>query len=92
MRVNFSFSKPPGNPQKTVIQATFTNLSQNIYTDFIFQAAVPKVRHTIIASQLYLDLFAAYLSFRICVVHDLSSLATLRSFYSYTWIQPAATL
>ncbi|KAI4382590.1 hypothetical protein MLD38_008536 [Melastoma candidum] len=42
LRIMFDFSKPPGNPQSTVIQATFTNLSSNNYTDFIFQAAVPK--------------------------------------------------
>ncbi|KAK4788526.1 hypothetical protein SAY86_019845 [Trapa natans] len=42
LRINFSFSKPPGNPQATEIQATFSNLSQNDYADFIFQAAVPK--------------------------------------------------
>ncbi|KAK4789521.1 hypothetical protein SAY86_016825 [Trapa natans] len=49
LRINFSFSKPDGNPQSTEIQATFSNLSQNVYTDFIFQAAVPKFL------QLHLD-------------------------------------
>lgn len=39
----FDFSKQPENPQTTVIQATFTNLSPNRYTDFVFLAAVPKV-------------------------------------------------
>ncbi|CAN6550688.1 unnamed protein product [Malus baccata var. baccata] len=42
LRMVFNFSKQPGNPQTTVIEATFTNLSANVYTDFIFQAAVPK--------------------------------------------------
>ncbi|KAK4261289.1 hypothetical protein QN277_004309 [Acacia crassicarpa] len=42
LRMTFSFSKQPENPQTTVIQATFTNLSSNAYTDFVFQAAVPK--------------------------------------------------
>ncbi|KAJ4961224.1 hypothetical protein NE237_021134 [Protea cynaroides] len=42
LKIMFSFSKPPGNPQTTIIQATFTNMSSNVYTDFIFQAAVPK--------------------------------------------------
>ncbi|KAF8407943.1 hypothetical protein HHK36_007083 [Tetracentron sinense] len=42
LKIMFSFSKPPGNPQATSIQATFTNMSSNVYTDFIFQAAVPK--------------------------------------------------
>ncbi|XP_038984040.1 AP-1 complex subunit gamma-2 isoform X2 [Phoenix dactylifera] len=42
LKITFSFTKQPGNPQVTVIQATFTNLSSSAYTDFIFQAAVPK--------------------------------------------------
>ena len=43
LKMTFDFSKSPGSPQTTSIKATFTNLSANIYTDFIFQAAVPKV-------------------------------------------------
>ncbi|MCO5595575.1 hypothetical protein L7F22_049620 [Adiantum nelumboides] len=42
LKVTFSFSKPPGKPQSTLIKAVFTNLSSASYTDFIFQAAVPK--------------------------------------------------
>ncbi|KAJ8451657.1 hypothetical protein Cgig2_018291 [Carnegiea gigantea] len=42
LKMTFDFSKSPGSPQTTSIKATFTNLSANIYTDFIFQAAVPK--------------------------------------------------
>ncbi|XAR48051.1 hypothetical protein NMG60_11030752 [Bertholletia excelsa] len=42
LKLMFNFSKPPSNPQTTNIQATFTNKSPNVYTDFIFQAAVPK--------------------------------------------------
>ncbi|KAL8269075.1 hypothetical protein R6Q59_002873 [Mikania micrantha] len=38
----FNFSKQAGSPQLTQIEATFTNKSSDIYTDFIFQAAVPK--------------------------------------------------
>ncbi|KAG4403108.1 hypothetical protein GLYMA_01G032100v4 [Glycine max] len=49
LRLTFNFSKQPGNPQTTVIQATFMNLSSNTYTDFVFQAAVPKFL------QLHLD-------------------------------------
>ncbi|KAF5746623.1 hypothetical protein HS088_TW06G00794 [Tripterygium wilfordii] len=49
LKIIFNFSKPPGNPQTTLIQATFTNLSPAAYTDFIFQAAVPKFL------QLHLD-------------------------------------
>ncbi|XP_019439200.1 PREDICTED: AP-1 complex subunit gamma-2-like [Lupinus angustifolius] len=42
LRLMFDFSKQTGNSQTTNIQATFTNLSSNVYTDFVFQAAVPK--------------------------------------------------
>lgn len=42
LKIMFSFSKEPGNPQRTLITATFTNLSSNDYTNFLFQAAVPK--------------------------------------------------
>ncbi|OMO89901.1 hypothetical protein COLO4_19524 [Corchorus olitorius] len=49
LRMTFNFSKQPGNPQTTLIQATFTNLSPNAYNDFLFQAAVPKFL------QLHLD-------------------------------------
>ncbi|KAK6922155.1 Clathrin/coatomer adaptor, adaptin-like, N-terminal [Dillenia turbinata] len=49
LRINFDFSKTPGNPQATLIQAKFSNSSPNVYTDFIFQAAVPKFL------QLHLD-------------------------------------
>jgi len=43
LKMTFDFSKPPASPQTTSIKATFINLSANVYTDFIFQAAVPKV-------------------------------------------------
>ncbi|KAK8936930.1 AP-1 complex subunit gamma-2 [Platanthera zijinensis] len=43
LKTVFSFTKFPGRPQVTQIKATFTNKSLNSYTDFIFQAAVPKV-------------------------------------------------
>ncbi|XP_077237790.1 AP-1 complex subunit gamma-2-like [Tasmannia lanceolata] len=49
LKMMFSFSKQPEKPQTTLIQATFTNMSSNTYTDFIFQAAVPKF------VQLHLD-------------------------------------
>ncbi|XVE75085.1 hypothetical protein DITRI_Ditri12bG0068400 [Diplodiscus trichospermus] len=49
LRMTFNFSKEPGNLQTTLIQATITNLSPNVYNDFLFQAAVPKFL------QLHLD-------------------------------------
>ncbi|XP_028077047.1 AP-1 complex subunit gamma-2-like isoform X5 [Camellia sinensis] len=42
LKIMFNISKPPGNPQTTLIEANFINKSPNVYTDFIFQAAVPK--------------------------------------------------
>ncbi|XP_047330094.1 AP-1 complex subunit gamma-2-like [Impatiens glandulifera] len=49
LRLTFNFSKQPENHQTALIQATFTNKSTTPYTDFIFQAAVPKFL------QLHLD-------------------------------------
>uniref|UniRef100_A0A7N0UKA1 AP-1 complex subunit gamma n=1 Tax=Kalanchoe fedtschenkoi TaxID=63787 RepID=A0A7N0UKA1_KALFE len=49
LKIMFDFSKPPGKPQTTNIKATFTNKTANAYSDFIFQAAVPKFL------QLHLD-------------------------------------
>ncbi|XP_052173857.1 AP-1 complex subunit gamma-2-like isoform X2 [Diospyros lotus] len=49
LKIMFNFSKPHGNLQTTLIEAVFTNKSPHAYTDFIFQAAVPKFL------QLHLD-------------------------------------
>ncbi|KAL9246473.1 hypothetical protein vseg_020003 [Gypsophila vaccaria] len=42
LKMMFDFTKDSVNPQTTSVKATFLNLSADIYTDFIFQAAVPK--------------------------------------------------
>nr|XP_043624267.1 AP-1 complex subunit gamma-2-like [Erigeron canadensis]XP_043624268.1 AP-1 complex subunit gamma-2-like [Erigeron canadensis] len=42
LNLTFYFSKQLGSPQTTIIEASFTNKSSEVYTDFIFQAAVPK--------------------------------------------------
>ncbi|XP_042388456.1 AP-1 complex subunit gamma-2-like isoform X1 [Zingiber officinale] len=42
LKITFSFTKQPDKPQVTQILATFINLSFDAYTDFVFQAAVPK--------------------------------------------------
>ncbi|GJN29552.1 hypothetical protein PR202_gb17785 [Eleusine coracana subsp. coracana] len=42
LKITFSFKKQPGKPQETAINASFTNLTTTTFTDFIFQAAVPK--------------------------------------------------
>ncbi|GLJ29206.1 hypothetical protein SUGI_0576030 [Cryptomeria japonica] len=49
LKVTFDFTKQQGKPQLTLVQASFTNLTSNTFTDFIFQAAVPKFM------QLHLD-------------------------------------
>ncbi|KAK6139246.1 hypothetical protein DH2020_027001 [Rehmannia glutinosa] len=42
LKMTFNFSKEPGNLQTTVIEAQFANKSPDIYSNFVFQAAVPK--------------------------------------------------
>ncbi|KAG2317126.1 hypothetical protein Bca4012_068017 [Brassica carinata] len=49
LKIEFNFTKQPENPQATDIVASFTNLTPNVFTDFLFQAAVPKFL------QLHLD-------------------------------------
>ncbi|KAL0447111.1 UNVERIFIED_CONTAM: AP-1 complex subunit gamma-2 [Sesamum latifolium] len=49
LKVIFSFSKEPDSPQTTLIEAQFINKSPNVYSNFLFQAAVPKFL------QLHLD-------------------------------------
>uniref|UniRef100_A0A1J3K3X0 AP-1 complex subunit gamma n=1 Tax=Noccaea caerulescens TaxID=107243 RepID=A0A1J3K3X0_NOCCA len=49
LKIEFNFTKQPENLQSTDIVASFTNLTPNVYTDFLFQAAVPKFL------QLHLD-------------------------------------
>ncbi|KAL2510212.1 AP-1 complex subunit gamma-2 [Forsythia ovata] len=49
LRVTFNFSKQPENPQTALIEAQFINRSPDIYSNFTFQAAVPKFL------QLHLD-------------------------------------
>ncbi|KAL0296973.1 UNVERIFIED_CONTAM: AP-1 complex subunit gamma-2 [Sesamum radiatum] len=49
LKVTFSFSKEPDSPQTTLIEAQFINKSPNVYSNFLFQAAVPKFL------QLHLD-------------------------------------
>lgn len=46
LRINFDFSKPAANSQQTTIKATYTNSGPAPFTDFVFQAAVPKVRES----------------------------------------------
>ncbi|KAL1565655.1 hypothetical protein AAHA92_07841 [Salvia divinorum] len=42
LKITFNFSKEPGNSQSTIIEAQFVNKSPDIYSNFVFQAAVPK--------------------------------------------------
>jgi len=44
LKINFGFEKVPGNPSNVVsIMMTATNSLAQPMTDFVFQAAVPKV-------------------------------------------------
>ncbi|XP_024542965.1 AP-1 complex subunit gamma-2 isoform X2 [Selaginella moellendorffii] len=45
LSVTFEFKKVPENPQLTLILASYANASGKTYTDFVFQAAVPKYLH-----------------------------------------------
>ncbi|RRT50670.1 hypothetical protein B296_00034202 [Ensete ventricosum] len=49
LKIMFSFTKQPERPHVSKIHATFVNMSSDAYTDFVFQAAVPKF------VQLHLD-------------------------------------
>ncbi|CAD5315880.1 unnamed protein product [Arabidopsis thaliana] len=49
LKIDFNFTKQSENPQTTDIVANFINLTPNVYTEFLFQAAVPKFL------QLHLD-------------------------------------
>lgn len=42
LKLDFAFEKSPANQQMTVMSLTATNSTQNLFTDFLFQAAVPK--------------------------------------------------
>ncbi|KAK4402818.1 AP-1 complex subunit gamma-2 [Sesamum angolense] len=42
LKLTYKFSKEPGNPQTTIIEAQFVNKSTDTYSNFVFQAAVPK--------------------------------------------------
>jgi len=75
LRITFNFSKQPGNPQTTLIQATFTNLTPNVFTDFIFQAAVPKVNPDVFQSASFL-LFLYHMLY-----HNIFFLANLVLWY-----------
>lgn len=53
LKMTFNFSKEPGSPQTTLIEAQFENKSPNTYSNFVFQAAVPKVILRVQLSLLY---------------------------------------
>ncbi|XP_071692165.1 AP-1 complex subunit gamma-2-like isoform X2 [Rutidosis leptorrhynchoides] len=42
LKLTLNFSKKPASPNTTEVEANFINKSSDVYTDFIFQAAVPK--------------------------------------------------
>ena len=51
LKIQFSFEKQAGNPNNVVmVTATSSNSSGSPMSDYLFQAAVPKVRITFIAN------------------------------------------
>jgi AP-1 complex subunit gamma-1 len=79
LRITFNFSKQPGNPQTTLIQATFTNLTPNVFTDFIFLAAVPKVNPDVFQSASFL-LFLYHMLY-----HNIFFLAIVLRYFSFAF-------
>lgn len=66
--ITFTFTKQADDPKVTQIQATFTNLSSDTYTDFVFQAAVPKVCSRYLVDQASLGALLFFLGiFLICL-------------------------
>ena len=56
LKINFGFEKVPGNPSNVVsIMMTATNSLALPMTDFVFQAAVPKVCRHFFSSLLPLN-------------------------------------
>jgi AP-1 complex subunit gamma-1 len=43
LKIVFSLERPPGNPNMTVITVSAMNETLNPMSEFLFQAAVPKV-------------------------------------------------
>ena len=96
LRITFNFSKQPGNPQTTLIQATFINLTPNVFTDFIFQAAVPKVNPDVFQSASFLLFLYHMLYHNIFFLANLVlwycsfAFVAIYSFFNCTWTQLAA--
>ncbi|KAG0558689.1 hypothetical protein KC19_10G046900 [Ceratodon purpureus] len=64
LKISFDFTKSPESPKTTIIKASYSNLSSNPFTDFVFQAAVPKVCVLI----LTIDWHAAFYKFLVVLV------------------------
>ena len=53
LRLQFTCEREDGNPEATVINMKATNSTTLPIYDFVFQAAVPKVRRLIISNSVY---------------------------------------
>ena len=61
LKINFTFEKVPGNPSNVVsIMVTATNSLAFPMTDFVFQAAVPKVCSYFFFASFLANLSALY--------------------------------
>jgi len=47
LKITFKLERPPNIPDLLIINMLAQNSGSTILTDFLFQAAVPRVRHTI---------------------------------------------
>lgn len=45
LKITFKLERPPNSPDQLVINMLAQNSGNTILTDFLFQVAVPKVRH-----------------------------------------------
>ena len=78
LKVTFDFAKASGSPQTTVIKASYYNTSPTPYTDFIFQAAVPKVSEKFNLEAAGPYPFALVTSIYYFALSDLGSFVVLR--------------
>lgn len=64
LKITFKFERPPDIPDLLVINMLAQNFGSIILTDFLFQAAVPRVRHIHICNYIH-----DYLSYIKLIVH-----------------------
>jgi len=61
LKITFKLERPPNSPDQLVINMLAQNSGNTILTDFLFQVAVPKVRH--IYNYIFTIIQPVYLSY-----------------------------